>query len=213
MAWQLGELLSEATQITGAVTGFPTSRYSQLANQAMRDIAARLPHVELEDVVTGSTTTSSAQATLPSDCEVIINLSFDTSVAGVGGRSIRQAAPWELDAKSDGTEQGVPRMYVSWQTFVEFYPSPDSAYSLLMRYRKRVSDITSLTARSSLDTRYDQALLYKTVEYLHLRKGEYDKVAQARALYEAELRTIPNYYTQKQQNRAGMGLRVQTEED
>lgn len=213
MAWQLGELMSEATQIAGSPPGLPTSRISQLANQAIRDVAARLVHLELEDVVTGSTTTTSNEATLPSDCEVILNLSFDTSVAGVGGRSIRQAAAWELDAKSDGTEQGIPRMYLSWQTWIEFYPSPDSAYSLLLRYRKRLSDITSLTARSSLDTRYDQAILYKTVEHLHLRKGEYDKVAQARALYESELKQIPNYYAQKQQNRAGMGLRYQSTED
>lgn len=213
MAWSLRDLLSEATSIAGTPPGLPVSRISQLANQAIRDIAGRLPSVELEEVATGSTTTSSNEATLPSDCEVILNLSFDTDVAGVGGRCIRQAAPWELDAASDGTVAGIPEMYISWQTWIEFYPSPDSAYSLLIRYRKRASDITSLTARSSLDTRYDQAILYKTVEYLHLRQGQYDKVAQARALYEAELRQIPNYFAVKQQNRTGMGLRYQSEED
>jgi len=213
MTWQLQDLLSEATTIAGTPPGLPTSRVSQLANQAIRGIAARLPHPELEEVATGSTVTSSNEATLPSDCEAILCLSFDTDVAGVGGRVIRQAAPWELDAVSDGTEQGIPRMYISWQTWLEFYPSPDSAYSLLLRYRKRVSDITSLTARASLDTRYDQAVLLKTVEYLHLRKGEYDKVALAREMYERELKQIPNWYAVRQQNRTGMGLRYQSEED
>jgi len=213
MPWTLQDLLSEATQIAGSPPGLPTSRLSQLANQAIRDVAVRLPHLEFETVAAGSTTTTSATATLPDDCEQLISLSFDTSVSGVGGRVIRQASPWELDAKSDGTEQGVPRMYLSYSTWIEFYPSPDSAYSLLLRYKRRVSDITSLTARSSLDTRYDQAVLYKLVEHLHLRKGEYDKVAQARALYEQELKSVPNLYALRQQNRAGMGLRYQSKED
>lgn len=207
--------MSEATAIAGSPPGLPTSRISQLANQAIRDVAGRLPHVEFEVLASASLTSGVDKLYLPDDAEQVISLSYNTDagVSNGGGWGIRQAAPWELDRRSDGTGAGVPTMYVSYASWLEFYPSPNSGYSILLRYKKRVSDITDLTARASVDTRYDQAILYKTVEHLHLRKGEYDKVAQARALYEQELRQVPNYYALKQQNRTGMGLRVQTEED
>jgi len=213
MVWTLQDLMSESTQIAGTPSGLPVSRISNLVNQAIRDVAMRLPHVEFEVLALSNTTIYEDKLYLPSDCENVITLSFNTSVTGVGGRVIRQAAPWELDAKSEGTTAGIPTMYVSYASWIEFYPSPDSAYSLLLRYKRRLSDITNLSALPSVDTRYHQAILYKTVEHLHLRKGEYDKVAQVRALYEQELRQVPNLYAIRQQNRSGMGLRYQSEED
>jgi hypothetical protein len=212
MPWTLEMLMSESTAITGA-TGMPTSRVSHLVNQAIRDVAVRLPHAEFEVLASSSMSSGNDKLYLPEDYESGIVLSYDTGTSGVGGRVIRQASAWEFDAKSDGTEAGVPTMYQSFATWLEFYPSPDSSYSCLLRYRKRISDITSLTALPSIDTRYHQAVLLKSVEYLHLHKGEYDKVAAARALYEQELRQVPNLYAQRQQNRAGMGLRYQSTED
>ena len=213
MAWALQDLMSEATTIAGTPPGLPTSRVSEVVNRAIRDVSVRLPQVELEVLSLSNTSADEDKIYLPSDCEHVLGLSFNTGVSGVGGRGIRQAAEWEFDAKSSGTETGVPVMFLSYASWVELYPSPDSAYSILLRYKRRPSDITSLTARSSLDTRYDQAVLYKTVEYLHLRKGEYDNVLKARAMYEEELRQMPNLYAIRQQNRAGMGLRYQTKED
>ena len=213
MAWTLQELMSEATAIAGTPSGLAVSRISNLVNQAVRDVAVRLPHLEFEIIASSSMSSGNDKIYFPEDCEAVIALSFNTEVSGEGGRVIRQAAPWELDAKSDGTEAGIPKMYVSYATWLELYPSPDSTYSILLRYKKRLSEITSLSALPSVDTRYHQAVLLKTVEYLHLRKGEYDKVAAARALYEQELRQVPNLYALRQQNRSGMGLRYQSEED
>lgn len=213
MPWTLETLMSEATTISGTSPEVAVSRVSQLVNQATRDLATRLPHVEFEVYASGSMVSGQDKLYLPDDVETLVALSFDTGASGTGGRVIRQASPWELDAKSDGTTAGVPMMYLSFASWVEFYPSPDSSYSIVLRYRKRLSEITSLTAIPSVDTRYHQAVLLKTVEYLHLRKGEYDKVAAARALYEQELRQVPNLYAQRQQDRAGMGLRYQSTED
>jgi hypothetical protein len=212
MPWTLEMLMSESTHITGA-DKMVTSRVSHLVNQAIRDVAVRLPHAEFEVLASASIASGYDKLFLPSDYESGLVLSYDTGVSGVGGRVIRQASPWEFDAKSDGTEAGVPTMYQSFASWVEFYPSPDSSYSCLLRYKKRLSDITSLTALPSIDTRYHQAVLLKAVEYLHLHKGEYDKVGQARTLYEQELRQVPNLYAQRQQNRSGMGLRYQSVED
>ena len=212
MAWTLEVLMSEATTITGSAP-MVTSRVSHLVNQAIRDVATRLPHAEFEVLASSSISSGSDKLYLPEDYESGIVLSYDTVCSTVGGRVLRQVAAWEFDAKSDGTVPGVPTMYQSFATWLELYPSPDSSYSCLLRYKKRLSDITTLTALPSVDTRYHQAVLLKTVEYLHLHKGEYDKVAQARALYEQELRQVPNLYAQRQQNRSGMGLRYQSVED
>lgn len=205
--------MSEATTITQTGPEVPPSTVSLYVNAAQRDIAARLPHVEFEALAVSSTTSGEDKLYLPSDCEHILNLSFDTEVSGVGGRGIRQAAAWELDAKSAGTQIGVPTMYLSYATWIELYPSPDSAYSLLLRYKQRLSEITNLANVPSIDTRYHRAVLYATVEGLHLRKGEYDKAAMARQLYLRELKDVPNLYALRQQNRSGMGMRYQKDED
>lgn len=212
MPFTLRELMSEATTIAG--TGeLPPSRVSWYVNLAMREIANRLPTAEFEALAVSSTSSGQPRMYLPTDCEHIITLSYGTAASPVGGWNIRQASPSQLDAQSDGTAAGAPEMYVSYASWIEFYPSPDSAYSLLMRYKRRISDITSLDAIPSFDTRYHPAVLYRATEGLLLRDRKFDEAQRLRALWRAELNEQPTLSALRQQDRTGMAMRIQKDED
>jgi len=211
--YTLRMLMSEATTMSGTSPEVHASQVSFYVNEAQRDVAVRLPHAEFEALAVSSTTSAEDKLYLPGDCEAILSLSYLTEVTGVGGRVIRQASVWEVDAMSAGTSLGVPTMYLSYATWLQFYPSPDSSYSLQLRYQRRVSDITSLDAIPSVDTKYHRAVLLRTVEALHLRKGEYQQAALVGSYYEKEIGDRPNMFQQRQQNRSGMAMRYQKDED
>lgn len=213
--YTLRDLMSEATTMSGYADEreILPSRVSWYVNAAQRELAAQLPHRELEAFASSSMSSGEDKLFLPADCEHVISLSYDTGASGVGGRGIRQASPWEFDAKSDGTQSGVPHMYLSYATWIELYPSPNSAYSILLRYQRRISDITSYDALPSLDTRYHRAVLLKTVEMLELRKREWRNAEYMHQACLRELEQMRNDWSRRDFNRSGMGLRLQKKED
>jgi len=206
--------MSEATTMTRfSPDDIQPSRVSFYVNLAQRDIANRIQQVEFERIAVSSTSSGDDKMFLPTDCEKVLSLSFDTGGSPVGGRGIRQTNVWEFDAKSDGTQTGVPDRYHSYATWLELYPSPNSQYSLLLRYVARLSDMTNLTAIPSIDTRYHQGVLFKAVEYLALRKGDPVMANVFRSRYEQELNDQPNALQQRQANRLGMSARLIMEEE
>lgn len=215
MAWTLRFLMSEATAMAGVAgdDAMAPSRVSFYVNQAVRDIANRVGQVEFERLATSSTSSGDDKLFLPTDCERVLNLSFDTGVSGFGGRGIAQTNAWQLDAKSQGTATGVPDYYLSYATWLELYPSPNSNYSLLLRYVARVSDITNLDSIPSVDTRYHQAALFKTASYLAMRQRDLPSASAFDTLYENELSRQRSALAQRQFNRSGFGARVQLEAD
>lgn len=201
MPWTLRDIMSEATTVAKmSGTDIQPSRVSFYANQAQRDVANRIQQVEYERLATSSTSSGDDKMFLPTDCERVLNLSFDT---WSGNLNIPQRNLQDIDAQSWGTQTGTPEFYVSYATWLELYPSPNSAYSLLMRYVARLSDMTSLDAIPSVDTRYHQAVMFKTAEYLLVRQGN-SLAASFDALYERELVNQPSARAQRQLNREGM---------
>lgn len=214
MPWTLRDLMSEATTFARMTSDdIHPSRVSAYVNLAQRDIANRIPQVEFERLAVSSTSSGDDKLFLPTDCERVLNLSFDTGNAAVGGRGLRQTNLWEMDAKSNGTFTGVPDRYESYATWLQLYPSPNSQYSLVLRYMARLSDITNLTAIPSVDTRYHMGVLFKTVEYLALRRGDPVMANVFRQRYEQELNDQPSAREQRQGNRLGMAARFIFQEE
>lgn len=211
MPWTLRDIMSVATAIAKLTPeDIMPSRASFFANQAQRDVANRIQQVEFERIAVSSTSSGDDKLFLPTDCERVLALSFDT---GGSYRIIPQTSMDVLDSKSMGTATGVPAMYLSYATWVQMYPSPNSSYSLQLRYVARLSDITNLDAIPSVDTRYHQAVVFKAVEYLQHYKGNIEAAHAYRNLYEVELRNQPSATAQRQMNRAGLSARVQLRED
>lgn len=198
--------MSEATTYVGmAPDDIHPSRVSFYVNQAQRDVANRVQQLEFERIAVSSTSSGDDKMFLPADCERVLALSLDT---GTGDRVITQGNVQQIDNKSWGTATGLPQLYLSYASWLQFYPSPDSSYSLLLRYIARLSDVTNLTSIPSVDTRYHQAVLFKTVEYLANRKGDLAKAEAMVVLFERELSEQPSVMAQRQLNRTGMAAAV-----
>lgn len=207
MAWTLRDLMSEATATARyGPDDIHPSKVSLYVNQAQRDVANRVQQLEFERLAVSSTSSGDDKMFLPTDCERVLALSFDT---GGGNRVITQGNIQQVDGKSWGTATGMPQLYLSYASWVQFYPSPDSSYSLLMRYIARLSDVTNLSSVPSIDTRYHQAVLFKTVEYLANRKQDFATAQAMVVLFEREINEQPSVMAQRQLNRTGMAAGVQ----
>lgn len=209
MSWTLRFLMSEATSVARTNELIP-SQVSRYVNLAQRDVANRVQQLEFERLAVSSTSSGDDKMFLPTDCERVLSLSFDT---GGYQRLIPQVYTDFIDNKSMGTATAKPQYYASYGTWVQFYPSPNSAYSLQMRYIARVSDITNLDSIPSLDTRYHQAVAFKTTEYVAERTGNGALADRMKLKYELELKDQYSVMAQRQLNRTGMGARVKLTAD
>lgn len=189
------------------------SRVSFYVNLAFRDVANRLPAVEFERMAYSSTSSGNPVLFLPGDCERVLNVSITTAVTGVDGQGLRQTNVWDFDAQSAGTQSGVPDRFLSYATWLEFYPSPNSSYSLQMRYMARYSDLTNPASVPSVDTRYHTAGLFRTVEMLALRKGDAAMAGMMHGRYESELMAQPSALAQRQHDRLGFSATLKFKED
>jgi len=213
------------------------SRVSQLANQAIQDIAIRTPMAEKETIAISSTSSGEPKFYLPADCDEIVTLSYLTAATGIGfdnsdalfwdqrgvayggnadsgngGWIIRQASPWEVDSVSEGTSTGVPDRYLWYGSWLELYPSPNSAYSVQLRYYKRISDLTNLDLSPSIATRFHYGVVLKTAELL-AQPGDTARAAYFANRYVSYMESIPDIQKQRLRDRTGAGFRVQMVED
>lgn len=214
MPWTLRDLMSESTTMAGVGSlDILPSRVSFYVNAAFRDLATRIPPVEMERIAVSSTSSGENSIFLPLDCERLLSLSLTTGVTGEGGQGLRQTNVWEIDAQSMGTQTGIPLMFLSYATWIQLYPSPNSQYSLQLRYVARYSDITNLDSIPSVDTRYHPAGLFKTVELLALRKADAATANVFRQRYEAELTNQPGPLTLRGRDRLGYSARFLFQEE
>jgi len=237
-AWTLRQIMSESTRLAGIGAEMEPSRVSQFANQAIQDIAVRTPMAEKETIAISSTSSGEPKFYLPADCDEVVTLSYLTAATGVsfdnadaqfwtdraavfdasggdsgnGGWVIRQASPWEVDSQSEGTATGVPDRYLWYGSWLELYPSPNSAYSLQLRYYKRISDLTNLDLAPSIATRFHYGVVLKTAELL-AQGGDTARAAYFANRYISYLESMPDIQKQRLRDRTGAGFRVQLVED
>jgi len=167
--WTLATVQSTATAMIGNRSDLVGSTASLLANQALQEVWAALPHDLQEKIAVSSTTSGEDKITLPSDFGEVISLSDQSSTPP---RLLSATNTDEID--SDSTMLSRPTTYALYSSWIELYPSPDSAYSIQLRYRARPSVLTETTDASSLDTVYDYAWAMRTASLYadYLNDGE-----------------------------------------
>lgn len=160
--WTLAQIMSHATQSLGNRVDITLSDASFYANEAAREVWDALPHDLQEGFAVSSTTSGEDKIAFPTDYQEFIALS-DLSTGAypvlLNPLNIDQLDSW-------GTAKARPTHYGLFNDWLELRPSPDSSYSLMLRYRKRFSDITNLTEAPSVATRYRRAVFLKTKELL-----------------------------------------------
>ena len=162
MPWTLGEVMSRSTTALGNRTDIPLSDASFWANEAHRIVWDSLPHDLQEQIAISSTTSGENRVTLPGDFQELLNLRISSS--STGHDVLQQLNIDTIDSAS--TSLGVPTKYAPFGDWIELWPSPDSAYSLQMRYRQQLTDISATTTRLSVATRYGYAVFLKSAQLL-----------------------------------------------
>lgn len=206
--WNLGTVMSFATSAIGNRADLAGSVVSTYANQAAIDIWLAVEPQEMEAVAVSSTTSGQNKLALPTDFQAMLALS-NLSVS-----------PFQLltkknymDIDSDTTQLGVPHDYVLYDTWMELWPSPDSAYSLQMRYQARPSVLTLTTATPSFDTRFSIAWMYKTASYCAWHLKDFETAVVFDQKYAGELARIPTDLALRQRDRTGQNVRLKIRPD
>jgi len=212
MILSLGQVCSRATEMAGGRVDWTLSDASFYANMAAQEVSQFAGHLPKEALAVSSTTSGENRYALPSDFDYPTALTlFQGSSATTGSRMttsiplIGRDANW-ADSRSI-PDDGMPENYVLYSTFFELYPSPNSGYSLQLRYVQRAPTLVDSTETLMLDDRWHPAWLYKTVELLEASRNNIEAEAMARNRYLSYINTIPSDRQIKQRDRNSMYLR------
>ena len=202
--WTLGELISSATQRAGRRGNIPQSTASLWVNQAYQEVSEVVPHALQECIAISSTTSGENRFQLPSDYKEILSLSYLTAT-GSSARTLRRISPARADIQ-DPDSLGVSEEYVQYNDFLELWPSPNSAYSLQLRYRQWVSDLVSTSSIPSLATPYRYAILLKAEQHLHEYLNNDDQAINAEFRYQQYVSQVNNDEARRQHDASGVGV-------
>lgn len=186
-AFNLGELCSKATAGVGRRSDISLSEVSFWVNVAYFDVANSIDDHLRERIAVSSTTSGENRIDLPTDCDEILNVnmiwSWSTSSSAVSNtKNLPRISATDAD-HSGYLPVGEPTGYAPFNTWMELYPSPNSGYSIQMRYRSMVTDMLSLTDQPSIATNYRPAILLKAQEHLYRHLGNYAGAQSANNAY------------------------------
>ena len=163
-AWTLGTIVSRATAALGNRTDITLSDGSFWCNISQENVWDAMPHDLQEKLAVSSTTSGENRITLPSDFKEMLNIRLSSSS---GSQDVLQLInPDDIDSNSNATRLGIPVTYMPYADFLELRPSPDSAYSIQMRYRGQLGTLVAESDRLSVATRFGEAVFLKTTQLL-----------------------------------------------
>jgi hypothetical protein len=195
--------MSNATQALGNRSDIALSTASLMANQAEDIVWNAIPHDSKDGLATSSTTSGENRITLPSDFAALLNVS-NLSSSGYDLMGV-----WNIDdVDSSGTGRGIPTNFIRYSDWLELWPSPDSSYSIQIRYEKQRPEMTATNAVPSVGTRYRYAVYLKTRELLADIMRDRDGATVARNEYISYMMSTPSDSAYRQRTREGMTLRV-----
>lgn len=204
MQLTLANICSIATGMVHGRTDITLSECSLYANLAYHEVATRIPFTAKEALTIISTSSSSATVSLPSDYEYTIALSTLSTSGAVGGRQLRAVQAEWIDSQS--TTLGEPEAYAEYAGWLELWPSPDSTYSIQMRYVKRLSTLTASTATPLLDERYHYPIACLTAAKIAAARQDVESEALATQRYLGLMGSTPSDTAYRQRPKTGQGL-------
>lgn len=212
----LGQVCSMATTFAGGRNDFALSEASLYANLALEQVveAAGTRHGPRESIAVSSTTSGGNRIALPSDfaAPIALTLYVGSSSTNTLSRTtatvpLRQRDTPFLDAQDNEFTTGEPQYYAPFATWLELFPSPNSAYSLQLRYVARQPTLINSTDTPALSAPWHQAWAYKTIALVEASRNnpEGEQIAEAR--FRNYVATIPTDLAQKQFDRRSMSVR------
>lgn len=207
----LGQIASHATEMAGGRNDWSLSDASFWINIAFSDVYNKTGHTPLEAVAVSSTTSGENRYQLPTDygyglALTLYQTSTNTTSATTTVVRLKQVDPGWMDAQTL-SPSGVPEAYEQYSTWIQLWPSPNSAYSLQLRYQTKPPTLVASTDTPNLDERWHAAVLFKTVELLEASRSNVEGEAIARNRYLNYVASQPTDQSLKQRDRSGMRAR------
>lgn len=201
-AWTLGELASNVTLALGKRSDVALSTVSFWVNEAQRVVWDAIPHDKAETIAISSTTVNEDKMSLPTDFQEMLAVNNMSSQPPIMLDEIN------LDnAMSWSTTTGQPTHYLMFADYLELRPIPDSSYSLEMRYRKQLSEMTDLSAEPSVSTRFRYAVFLKAKELVAAHAiSAPDLAATSQQEYLSYMLSTPGDRALKQRENRYMGV-------
>lgn len=210
----LGQLCSTATTFAGGRLDWALSEVSLYCNLAYSEVKSRqgLTHTQSEAIAISSTTSGENRIAFPADFDYPLAITMYVGSSSTVSRShttrtvslVPRDARW-VDAQT--LASGEPDSYVYYGTSIELFPSPNSAYSLQLRYRTQSPLLVASTDTPVLDERWHSAILYKTVAILEASRNNPEGEALANNRYLQYVNTTITDAASKQRDRTGMYIR------
>lgn len=185
----LAQIVSRATELAGGRLDWSLSDGTFYANQAVQYIANAegIEHRSLESSYATTITSGVSRMVLPADYDQIVTLSIGSTVPS-GSTQWRVMTPRDIRwgdtyaGRLDNTT-GQPEGYVEYQGRFEVVPSPNSSYSLVMRYKSRITELLVSTTTYPLDEQWNWAVVLKTAELLAMSRNDLQLEQIARNRY------------------------------
>lgn len=190
-ALTLANLLSLTTKALGNRLDLTVSELSLQANIAQQEIAAMLPHTELMKSATLVLGAGSNATVIPADTADVIDVFRPNSFDVHANRVLTLVPLREIDNASEGTATGVANRYAVSANSILFYPTTTSQDTFTIRYVGVPGDMTALTDRPSLHTRYHSSVLYKLQENMADLIVDNERAAYFRGKCISVLGTVP----------------------
>lgn len=216
MILSLGQCCSLATTLAGGRNDWALSEASTWANLALEQVSelAGAHHKSREALAISSTTSGGNRIAPPTDFvyPIAVTLYVGSSSTNTASRTTteyplkQRDAAW-VDAQPDQNVGGIPEAYIPYAGWMELYPSPNSAYSLHLRYGASHPTLVDSASTPDLNARFHQAWLYKTNELLEASRNNPEGEGMARNRFNNYLATIETDKALMQHDRKSMSLR------
>lgn len=203
--WNLSEIMSDVTHRLGRRVDIPKSVISRYVNQAYQDVTNTARPMQLERIAVSSTTSGENRLELPPDFYEPVSLSYLTNIGSA--RTLRLVDTRTLDGVGF-TPVGVSDRYALYGKWMELWPSPNSAYSLQLRYRSFATSLTSGRDIPSISTDWRFPIVLKTEAYMHQWLGDPDRARAAENAYAIHVATLDTEQARRQREKSGMKVRV-----
>lgn len=173
-----------------------------------------MAHKPREALAISSSTSGGNRIALPTDFDYPMAFTLyqgststaTTSRTTVAIPLIQKDGAW-IDAQRDQFSGGIPTSYVWYSTWLELFPSPNSAYSLQLRYGAKQATLSLSTQTATIDSRWNQAWVYKTAELLAAARGDASNEALNQVRYANYVKTIDTDRALAQKDRRSQTMR------
>lgn len=178
MQLTLAQAISRATTFAGGRLDWDVSDASFYVNQGVAYIARNVAvvHKSLESSYATTIASGVSRMRLPTDYDDTIAFSIGSSVAASGSTQWSTLGKKDIgwaDTMAGRLDTGRPVGYVEYgETFFDIVPSPNSSYSLVLRYHTLPSELTTSTATLPLNERWHWPAVLKAAELLSASRAD-----------------------------------------